>query len=581
MYADGNTELLEHSDALFGDSPEGSSVIGRLYYPNVTTGANSTTGCSMGSYAGIPDGSVVLVDRGSCAFSLKVLNAQRAGAVGVIVADNTWLCGLDVDECSDYACRGCPWGVQVTPSCSCDLRFMGDDGSGASVSIPSMLIGQSDGEVVKSRLASGEGVLVSMVWDLPVSSGAVEMSLFTHAEDANAQAYRSAFEPYLPYLLGGGAGAVEASPITPRLAFTPHFYIYDGAKLGCGTVFDCSTQCVNNQLYCSMDPDGDINAGISGAMVVTENLRQICVWQHLLSKAQPSPMPPGPTPSPGASPTPLPAAIASATLSWWAYADLFLANCNTPVLFPTQQCAEMQMALVSMAATGMLPTPSPSPSAAAAGASLAPPAPSVSPVPGRGVINPALMSAGIPFMAIDSNAVQTCMELSNSPVNASAGIYINALLQLELDTLEQMAIVTLPSVVINDVLLRGSITAANTLSAICNGFGHFPAPTVCQCKGVPPAGLQDCVAQASGANSGGGSNPSGGGASGGSGMPSWAAALISVFVIGVVLTIGVVCYLQRRSRKQVRACLQLLLGGRFVHLPVLAVEIAWESQATR
>lgn len=70
-----------------------------------------------------------------------------------------------------------------------------------------------------------------------------------------------------------------------------------------------------------------MNAGISGGDVVNENLRQLCLWQHLIGKAlpsQPTTASPSATPSPGATATPLPAAVASATLSWMAYADLFM-----------------------------------------------------------------------------------------------------------------------------------------------------------------------------------------------------------------------------------------------------------------
>jgi len=38
--------------------------------------------------------------------------------------------------------------------------------------------------------------------------------------------------------------------------------------------------CTNNGRYCAIDPDSDLNEGISGADVVGESLRRLCVWKH-------------------------------------------------------------------------------------------------------------------------------------------------------------------------------------------------------------------------------------------------------------------------------------------------------------
>ena len=57
-----------------------------------------------------PSPYILMVDRGDCSFVQKVRNAQRSGAAGVIVADNTCLCsdtdcvssnGEDVCETAD------------------------------------------------------------------------------------------------------------------------------------------------------------------------------------------------------------------------------------------------------------------------------------------------------------------------------------------------------------------------------------------------------------------------------------------------------------------------------------------------
>ncbi|MFQ5514213.1 MAG: M36 family metallopeptidase [Myxococcota bacterium] len=70
-------------------------------------------------------GRVALVDRGSCLFTIKVRNAQEAGAVGVVVLNRE-------DE---------------------EIPLM--QGSDPSIEIPSLIIGRSDGETIEAALDEG------------------------------------------------------------------------------------------------------------------------------------------------------------------------------------------------------------------------------------------------------------------------------------------------------------------------------------------------------------------------------------------------------------------------------------------
>ena len=72
-------------------------------------------------------GKIVLIDRGTCSFATKVKFAQDAGALGVLVANN----------------------VSSFPF------TMSDDGTGASITIPSMMTSQSIGSNLKTDLAAG------------------------------------------------------------------------------------------------------------------------------------------------------------------------------------------------------------------------------------------------------------------------------------------------------------------------------------------------------------------------------------------------------------------------------------------
>ena len=68
-----------------------------------------------------------------------------------------------------------------------------------------------------------------------------------------------------------------------RAYFTPHMYVYDGVRSHCkGTPTDsfCFNLCTKNGRYCATDPDNDLEKGVSGADVVTESLRRLCIWKN-------------------------------------------------------------------------------------------------------------------------------------------------------------------------------------------------------------------------------------------------------------------------------------------------------------
>jgi Zn-dependent M28 family amino/carboxypeptidase len=52
---------------------------------NLTLPRDSTSGCEAGDFAGFPAGNIALIQRGTCTFADKAVNAQVAGAVGVII----------------------------------------------------------------------------------------------------------------------------------------------------------------------------------------------------------------------------------------------------------------------------------------------------------------------------------------------------------------------------------------------------------------------------------------------------------------------------------------------------------------
>lgn len=202
---------------------------------------------------------ILMVDRGGCTFVQKVRNAQRAGAAGVLIADNTCLC-------SDLDCKS---KTGITDQCENAEPIMADDGSGKDISIPSFLMFKHDADPVKDELRANRPVQIEMAWALPNPDDRVEYDLWTTPSDVVTKDFWTDFAP-LAKALGKSA------------YFTPHMYIHNGLKMGCQTNGEnfCYTLCTNNGRYCATDPDNDLDRGISGADVVRESLRRLCIWEE-------------------------------------------------------------------------------------------------------------------------------------------------------------------------------------------------------------------------------------------------------------------------------------------------------------
>ncbi|HPS78071.1 MAG TPA: S8 family serine peptidase [Thermoanaerobaculaceae bacterium] len=126
---DGARLLVETPAALAGEVPSAAAEFGPT---PPSTGISATVvasipadGCATLANPGEMAGRIALVDRGTCNFTVKVKNAQSAGAAAAIVADN-----------------------RVGP-----LLTMG--GEDTSITIPSVFISQADGATLRGALAGG------------------------------------------------------------------------------------------------------------------------------------------------------------------------------------------------------------------------------------------------------------------------------------------------------------------------------------------------------------------------------------------------------------------------------------------
>ncbi|MDX1555341.1 MAG: M36 family metallopeptidase, partial [Xanthomonadales bacterium] len=116
--------------------PAGFSLGGLLALVNDGT-ANPTHGCV--PLQGFPAGHIAVVDRGSCEFGLKGVNAQNAGAIGMVVINNV------------------PGNATLS---------MGAGAVGNQVVIPAGMIGNDDGNLIRAELGGVvDGTIVGIAGD--------------------------------------------------------------------------------------------------------------------------------------------------------------------------------------------------------------------------------------------------------------------------------------------------------------------------------------------------------------------------------------------------------------------------------
>jgi hypothetical protein len=114
----------------------------RLSSPGLTgnvTQASPADGCSALTNSGSMAGRIALIDRGTCTFVAKVKNAQNAGAVGVIIANN--VAGL--------------------------IQMSGGD---VTITIATVMVLQGDGSTIKGQL--NNGVNATLLLDVSTPAGA-------------------------------------------------------------------------------------------------------------------------------------------------------------------------------------------------------------------------------------------------------------------------------------------------------------------------------------------------------------------------------------------------------------------------
>jgi Lamin Tail Domain/PA domain/Thrombospondin type 3 repeat len=129
-------------ESQFGPPVPVTPITSNLLYTPDSSG--STLGCQ--SYPpGTFTGRIALIDRGTCSFIAKTKNAQAAGALAVVIADNV---------------AGSPPGNML--------------GLDPTVTVPVVRITLNDGQAIKQRIAAAVAVQISLQLDLRAPAGADE-----------------------------------------------------------------------------------------------------------------------------------------------------------------------------------------------------------------------------------------------------------------------------------------------------------------------------------------------------------------------------------------------------------------------
>ena len=89
------TDFQEMTGTGFGDVTAQLFAVD-LVIPPGPVPSSDTSGCEAADFAGFPAGSIALIQRGTCTFAQKVINAEAAGAVGVLIFNEGQIGRTDV-----------------------------------------------------------------------------------------------------------------------------------------------------------------------------------------------------------------------------------------------------------------------------------------------------------------------------------------------------------------------------------------------------------------------------------------------------------------------------------------------------
>jgi hypothetical protein len=181
----------------------------------------------------------VLADRGGCSFATKVENIEAAGGALGIVIDTS-------DE-------------------DIEKVVMTDDGTGAGIRIPSMLISKDDGEKLIKYLKTApkaeiNEIAITATFDITRPDNRVEYDIWMSSSDQKMLDFATEFMP-IDMFLGD------------KVRMEPHYSFFKCPECSLEVT---ALDCFGMGKYCAKDLGGEIK----GRDIIMENLRQMCLYKE-------------------------------------------------------------------------------------------------------------------------------------------------------------------------------------------------------------------------------------------------------------------------------------------------------------
>lgn len=196
---------------------------------------------------------IVMVDRGDCHFTKKVKNVESIGGHIALIVDRP--------------------SSDTTPN----NIIMSDDGTGKDITIPGVLIGFSDGEILKDYYRKNPDTDIIMEFEFEMVSlltkehfnNNLKINIFMKSDDINVYKMFADLSFY-------------HNRIVDLTIFEPHYITSNFAYNALSP--KVSANCYSAGKYCT-NPNSNLNIS-NGREIINENLRQKCVWKVAYTKKE-------------------------------------------------------------------------------------------------------------------------------------------------------------------------------------------------------------------------------------------------------------------------------------------------------